>query len=127
MGQANQAYLSPLTNPLDNILSDAPEPSSPSTVTVEEIDSSPPDVTPLSTDISTPATNPAESQPELSTSDTLIPVTIPEPRRTTRHITQPQRYGFAATTSPDSDHPTYTQAMASPDRAAWQKAMQDEF
>lgn len=48
-------------------------------------------------------------------------------RRTSRQPSQPQRYGFEASTSTDSDHPTHAQAMASPDKAAWLKAMQEEF
>lgn len=37
----------------------------------------------------------------------------PEPiRRTSRITTPPVRYGFATSTHTDSDHPTYTQAMA---------------
>lgn len=52
----------------------------------------------------------------------------PEPiRRTSRITTPPVRYGFATSTHTDSDHPTYTQAMASPDKAAWLVAMQEEF
>lgn len=49
-----------------------------------------------------------------------------QPRQSSRRTTAPIRYGFAAT-SHNSDHPTYCQAMASPDKAAWLTAMQDEF
>lgn len=49
------------------------------------------------------------------------------PRRSSRKTTVLIRYGFAASVSHDSDHPTYTQAMASPDKAAWLTAMQEEF
>lgn len=48
-------------------------------------------------------------------------------RRTARQPTRPQHYGFATSTSQDTDHPTFSQAMASPDKAAWLKAMQEEF
>lgn len=48
-------------------------------------------------------------------------------RRTARQTAPPQRYGFATSTPHDTDHPTFAQAMASPDKAAWLKAMQDKF
>lgn len=48
-------------------------------------------------------------------------------RRSSRVTAPPTRYGFATSTPQDSDHPTYTQAMASPDKAAWLVAMQEEF
>lgn len=52
----------------------------------------------------------------------------PEPqRRSTRVTAPPVQFGFTASNSIDTDHPTYTQAMASPDRAAWLTAMQEEF
>lgn len=57
--------------------------------------------------------------------DSPIDTPTPPPRRTARTMVQPQRYGFETSVSPDSDHPTFAQAMASPDKAAWKKAMQD--
>lgn len=63
--------------------------------------------------------------PIISSSSTDAQTTIP--RRTSRKTTQPHRYGFKTTLITDSDHPSFAQAMASPDKAAWQKAMQDEY
>lgn len=68
---------------------------------------------------STPNSELISTLPHASTETTV--------RRTSRQSTQPQRYGFLASLSTESNHPTYTQAMASPDKAAWLKAMQDEF
>lgn len=50
-----------------------------------------------------------------------------QPRRSSRTTIPPTRYGFSASTTHDTNHPTYTQAMASPDKAAWLTAMQEEF
>lgn len=49
------------------------------------------------------------------------------PRRSLRAPAPRTRYGFSATDNHDSDHPTYTQAMASADKGAWLTAMQEEF
>lgn len=53
-------------------------------------------------------------------------VVQPVVRQSTNNTVIPDRYGFSATTGVDSDHPTYSQAMAGPDRLAWQKAMEEE-
>lgn len=74
------------------------------------------------------------SEPDSSSTDEILidnsttdTTAAPEPpRRSLRRKVAPVRYGFAAT-SHDSDHPTYSQAMASPDKAAWLTAMQEEF
>lgn len=69
--------------------------------------------------------NPSTAGPTSSPDPPTISSPTPEPaptactptihhRRTTRKATQPQRYGFATTVTNDSDHPTFTQAMASP-------------
>lgn len=66
--------------------------------------------------------DPADPEPSQLTVSSSLP-----PRRSTRAHAPVQRYGFAATTHHDSDHPTYTQAMASPDKAAWLQSMREEF
>lgn len=62
-------------------------------------------------------------------SSELTPKVADQPvlRRSTRSTVVPDWYGFSATTGTDSNHPTYAQAMAGPDRLAWRKAMEEEF
>lgn len=60
-------------------------------------------------------------------SDLTTPIVEPVVRRSPRVPTPVTKYGFAASTSHDSDHPTYSQAMSSPDKSAWLQAMQEEF
>lgn len=58
--------------------------------------------------------------------DPHTPISDP-PRRSTRATVPPVWYGLSALTSHTSNHPTYSQAMASPDKVAWLTAMQEEF
>lgn len=85
----------------------------------------------IQADDNAPEPPPLNSTPDHSTIISAIPndsFKDAQPRRSTRTTAPPVRYGFATSTStPDTDHPTYTQAMASPDKAAWQTAMQEEF
>lgn len=71
--------------------------------------------------------SPTSTRPEQHPEESTAEEPTINPRRTNRKTAPPQRYGFSTTVTADSDHPTFTQAMASPYRAAWQKAMQDEF
>lgn len=79
--------------------------------------------TPIPDDEVTPIA-PSKPQPPV-----LVPPTAPvDPIRKSGRVTQvPDRYGFSATLGRDPDHPTFQQAMASPDRKAWESAMKDEF
>lgn len=103
-----------------------------------------PDSTPLPTppttqhqvDSPTVYTEPAEHLPpdtsepnadELQTRSEPYPAV--EPRRSERSRAPVVRYGFSATdqSSPEHDHPTYSQATKGPERNAWRQACQDEF
>lgn len=87
---------------------------------VDSTPESPPDNT-CAEDLQTPL--PLVSSPQ---STPTASKTLP-PWWSLRNTTVPDRYGFPASSGSDSDHPTYSQAMAGPDHNAWRKAMEEEF
>lgn len=70
-----------------------------------------------------------ESPPVAEPEPPIIHAPEPPPpvRRSSQSTTVPDHYGFNATSGADPDHPTFSQAMAGPDRKAWESAMRDEF
>ena len=75
--------------------------------------------------------SPSITENNLSSAPTSVPpldMSVPDTtRRSSRVSKSPDRCGFSATTRQDPNHPTFTQAMAGPDKAAWIKAMGEEF
>lgn len=87
-------------------------------------------------DLSEPDTVDADHQPpepQIPAADTTTGTQTPdppdEPRRSERTRAPVVRYGFSATdqSSPEHDHPTYSQAMKGPERDAWKQACREEF
>lgn len=120
-------YIFDATHTSDSLSQDTIHEPTPSP---EHLENSPPD--PASLDNLTDAPNTSTHEPDSDITVSRTPITPPVlepvgPLRTTRTAAPIQRYGFATTTSHDSDHPTYSQAMGSADKAAWLTAMQEEF
>lgn len=63
------------------------------------------------------------------TESPAVPTPLMPPRKSTRQVKPPDRYGFtdAANAAVDHDNPTYANAMNGPDASLWKAAMADEL